>query len=396
MVSLKTPILSPMKSWLALLSFSLGTGVAIAQSAPGSIIVSTGTPIATSNSTQIAFTGGLTVNSDNADLSKATLILAGANQDLRMTRGGSLLVLGGLIVGPSGGGTGGTKNLFNGTWEIAGTLIFNDGVVVPQTGSNGKLVHSIAAGTAADVVVNNPDSYFNGTFYSRGTGIRVFPIGNGSGYFPSMLTSVSQDDVEIGMRVINQNVNLTHGSEILNVFEDQYWEIVNAQALAGPKVILSTLGAGFYLDPNIGTIILGGAGVGQPGVPLGGFRDGDYLVGDKAITTNERFFTMAKVGPESNLLKVKIRNVVTPFVDGVNDHLFIKNIEIYPDNKVTMLDRWGTLVREWTGFINADANTANSTYDLSKIATGNYIVILEYTDGSTRKQESQMVTIINQ
>ena len=61
-----------------------------------------------------------------------------------------------------------------------------------------------------------------------------------------------------------------------------------------------------------------------------------------------------------------------------------------------MLDRWGTLVREWTGFINADANNTNASYDLSKLATGNYIVILEYTDGSTRKQESQMVTIINQ
>lgn len=394
MFSTKTPILSPMKSWLASISFYLGIGSAIAQSAPGSIIVSTGTPITTSASTQIAFTGDLTVNSDGADLSKATLILAGSDQDLRMTRGNSLLVLGGIIVGPAGGGTGGNKNLFNGTWEIAGTLVFNDGVVVPQTGSNGKVVHSITPGTTSSITINNPDSYFNGTFYSKGSGTRFFPIGNGTGYFPSILSNVSQDDLEIGMMVRNTNSALTHGTEILSIFTDQYWEILDpSNSLAGPVVSVSTLGAGSYLNPNIGTIMFSGAGTAQPGASLEGSINGDFFVGGKGITTGNRIFTLAQVSNEQ--IKVKIHNVITPFRDNANDYIQIENISLFPDNKVILLDRWGTQVKEWTGFTNV-IGQADPSYDLSKIATGNYIVLLEYKDGSTIKKLSQMVTIVNQ
>jgi hypothetical protein len=390
-----TPILSPMKSWLASISFCLGMGVAIAQSAPGSIIVSTGTPIATSSSAQIAFTGDLTVNSDGADLSKATLILAGSDQDLHMTRGSSLLVLGGIIVGPTGGGTGGTKAFYNGAWEIAGTMVFNDGIVVPQ-GVDGKLVHTIPVGTTSSIIVNNPDSYVNGTFYSRGTGTRFFPIGNGNvdGYFPSILSNVSQGDLEIGMTVRNTNSGLTHGTEILSIFTDQYWEILDASnSLDGPVVSVSTLGAGSYINPNIGTVMFSGAATGQPGTSLEGSINGDFFVGGKGVTTSNRIFTLAQVSNE--LINVKIHNVITPFVDNANDYLQIENISLFPDNKVILLDRWGTQVKEWTGFTNV-TGTPDAAYDLSKITTGNYIVLLEYKDGSTIKKLSQMVTIINQ
>lgn len=349
--------------------------------------------MATSNGTQIALTGDLTVNSDEADLSKVTLNLSGSDQDLLISRGSSLLVLGGLVVGPTGGGTTGNKNLKGGTYEIAGTIVFNDGIVVPQTISNGKLVHTISPGTTSSVTVNNPDSYFNGTFYSKGTGTRFFPIGN-AGYFPAQLSSVSQGDLEIGMMVRNANSNLTHGSEILSVFGDQYWELIDPSAtLVGPIVSLSTLGAGSYLDPNIGTVLFSGPGVGLPGVSLAGAIDGDFFVGGKNITTADRIFTLAQVSNE--LIDVKIHNVITPLQDNANDFLQIQNISLFPDNKVILLDRWGTQVKEWTGFTNV-TGTPDPSYDLSKLATGNYIVLLEYKDGSTIKKLSQMVTIINQ
>jgi hypothetical protein len=392
--SMKNSILSPMKSWLTLLSLLLCVELTWAQSAPGSILVNTGTSLATSNSTQIAFTGNLTINSEAADLSKTILTLAGANQDLRMTRGGSLLVLGGIVIGPTGGGTAGNKNLFGGTWEIAGTLIFNDGVVVPQTASNGKLVHSISPGTTSSITVNNPDSYFNGTFFSKGTGTRFFPIGNGSGYFPAQLSGVTQGDLEVGMVVRNSNAGLTHGSEILSTFPSQYWELIDpGNSLADAFVSVSTLGAGNYIDPNIGTVLFTGATINSGGTSLDGSISGDFLTAGKPITTNNRIFTLAQISNEQ--AKVKIRNVITPFLDNANDYLEIENINLFPDNKVILLDRWGVQVKEWAGYTNVGANP-DATYDLSKIATGNYIVILEYKDGSSIKKLSQMVTIINQ
>jgi CHU_C Type IX secretion signal domain len=394
MISMKTTILSPMKSWLISFSFITSIVAVFGQSAPGSITVSTGTSVATSSSSQIALTGDLTVNSDGADLSKSTLVLVGSDQDLRMTRGSSLLVLGGIIIGPIGGGTGGTKNLFGGTWEIAGTLVFNDGIVVPQTGSNGKLVHSQSPGSTSSITVNNPDSYFNGTFYSKGTGTRYFPIGNGTGYFPAQLSNMTEDDLEIGMLVRNQNSALTHGTEILSIFNDQYWELLDASgSLEGPVISISTLGAGGYINPNIGTVLFSGAATSLAGESLEGSINGDFLVGGKTIKAGNRIFTMAQVSSE--LVNVKIHNVITPFIDNANDYLQIENISLFPDNKVTLLDRWGVQVKTWTGFENVTTNPG-PTYDLSKVPTGNYIVLLEYKDGSTVKKLSQMVTIINQ
>ena len=374
----------------------IGIGLIASQLAISQVVVSSGsepTKVAASNGTNMAITDDLTVQSDDADFSKIILTLAGVSQDLRMSRGNSVLTLGGLIIGDVAGGNGGIKAFFDGSWEVDGNLVFNDGVVVPQ-GSNGKLVHTQGTGTTASILVNNPDSYVNGIFYSRGEGTRFFPVGNGSGYYPAQLSNVTQGGVEVGLQVVNSNSGLTTGSDILPIFTEQYWELIDpSQSFAGSFVSLSTLGAGSYISPSIATVVVGGLSTGQPAVNLDGAQSGDFIVGGKKITVNERIFTLAQV--LNDQVVVKIRNVVTPFRDGANDFLEIENIHLFEDNKVTMLDRWGVPVKEWAGFKNV-TDTVDPDYDLTKVATGNYIVILEYKDGTARKQLSQMVTLINQ
>lgn len=392
---MKTRTLSPMKNLF------IGIGLIASHLAICQVVVFTGsrpedvTKVAARSGTNMAITDDLTVQSDDADFSKIILTLAGVSQELRMSRGNSVLTLGGLIVGQKNGGNGGTKDFYDGSWEVDGNLVFNDGIVVPQS-PNGKLVHTQANGTTASILVNNPDSYVNGIFYSRGTGNRFFPIGNSlsGSYYPAMLSSATQGDVEVGMRVVNSNSGLTTGSDLLPIFAEQYWELLDpSQSFAGSFISLSTLGAGSYISPSIATVVVGGSSIGSPAVNLDGAQSGDFIVGGKKITVNERIFTLAQV--LNDQVVVKIRNVVTPFRDGANDFLEIENIHLFEDNKVTMLDRWGVPVKEWAGFKNV-TDTVDPDYDLTKVATGNYIVILEYKDGTARKQLSQMVTLINQ
>ena len=385
-IPMKNLTLSPMKNLT--LGFCLVCPMVF-----GQLVVSN--KFVSSSGTQMAITDDLKITNDEADFSNLTLSLSGTSQDLTVGRSSSTIALGGLIVGTSAGGNGGTKNLIGGTWEVNGEIVFNDGIVVPQTSSGGKLVHTIANGTTASVIVNNPDSYFNGTFYSKGKGIRFFPIGNSSSgsYYPAQINNVVQD-VEIGMRVVNSNAGLTHGSEILSIFEEQYWEVLDpSNSLTDAFISLSTLGAGNYIDPNIGTAIIGGPAVNGAAVSLEGAPIGDFIVGGLKFKTTERVFTLAKVGNDQ--VAVKIRNVITPLPDNANDYLEIENIHLFPDNKVTMLDRWGVKVKEWSAFANVDG-VPDPKYDLSKVPTGNYIVIVEYKDGSKQKQLSQMVTLINQ
>jgi len=378
--------------WIGFMSLMMGFS-SFSQST--SIVVGTGTDMATTGSTQISFDGHFVNNSDKADFSKATFILTGAGQDLTNGRMGTSVTLGGLVVGVNGSASGGTKNIRGGVWEIAGSLVFNDGLVVPQTSSNGKIVHTLSSALPGDITVNNLASYVNGIFYSKGTGTRLFPIGNNSGYFPAQLSGGgSQGDLEIGMQVFNSNAALTHGSEILDVFIGQYWELLDpSQSMAGPLVSLSSLGANSFIDPSIGTVVMGAPAKSSSAISLGGAPLGDFISGSTPIQTTDRVFTLGKISSEQ--VKVKIHNVITPFLDNANDFLEIENIHLFPNNKVTLLDRWGGKVKEWSGYTNV-TGTPDASYDLSKMATGNYICVLEYSDGSARKKLSQMVTIINQ
>jgi hypothetical protein len=196
------------------------------------------------------------------------------------------------------------------------------------------------------------------------------------------------------MQVINQDAALTHGTDITEIFTGQYWELIDlTNSLAGPLVSLSTLGAGSFITDTEGTVIVGASARPGAAVGFGGALSGDFISGTSAITSTERIFTLGKVS--SDFVQVRIHNVITPQVDNANDYLEIENIHLFPDNKVTLLDRWGVKVKEWVGYENV-SGTPSPSYDLSKVATGNYICILEYTDGSSKKKEAQMITIINQ
>ena len=59
-------------------------------------------------------------------------------------------------------------------------------------------------------------------------------------------------------------------------------------------------------------------------------------------------------------------------------------------NTVKLLDRWGSVVAEWTGFSN------EIDYDFQKFSPGNYICIVEYTVPGSEKMNTAkgLVTIL--
>ncbi len=350
-----------------------------------SIFIEANAIVGASRSTQIAFSGNLTNSSTVADFSKADLILTGAGQTLTNSSG-EALSLGGLVVDGSG-----NKN-FIGHWEIAKSLTFNNGLVV-TSGTDSKIVHTVSVGLPGQIVVNNTSSYVNGAFYSRGTGTRFFPIGLNSGYFPAQLSNVSDGNIEIGMQIVASNAGLTHGTEITDVFTGYHWQLIDpSNTLTGAGISVSSLGpVSNFIDPNLGVAVVGAPEVNGAAVSFGGSLSGDFVSSNTPFTAAERIFTVATIGTE--FVNVIIRNLITPNGDNVNDFLEIQDLQLFTDNKVTLLDRWGGKVKEWTGYVNG---AADASHDLSKINTGNYICILEYTDGNAKKKLSQMVTIINQ
>lgn len=71
----------------------------------------------------------------------------------------------------------------------------------------------------------------------------------------------------------------------------------------------------------------------------------------------------------SNPCKIGIYNAVTMNNDNLNDFFYIENIEEFPENKVSIYNRYGVLMKEISGYNNKDkiwpdndSNTINGTY----------------------------------
>lgn len=68
-----------------------------------------------------------------------------------------------------------------------------------------------------------------------------------------------------------------------------------------------------------------------------------------------------------------IPNVLTPNGDGFNDTWFIKNIELFPENAVTIVNRWGDVVYS----DNSYDNNWEGSYSGGLLPAGTYYYILE-------------------
>ncbi|MEO0552012.1 MAG: gliding motility-associated C-terminal domain-containing protein [Bacteroidota bacterium] len=85
---------------------------------------------------------------------------------------------------------------------------------------------------------------------------------------------------------------------------------------------------------------------------------------------------------------ISIKNAVTPNGDGQNDFLMIEGILDYPGNTVTLFDRWGVEVAQFSGYTNDWDLIINGDY----IPAGNYICVVELPEiGETVKRS---ITVI--
>jgi gliding motility-associated-like protein len=85
---------------------------------------------------------------------------------------------------------------------------------------------------------------------------------------------------------------------------------------------------------------------------------------------------------------VIIPDVFTPNGDGVNDYFVIKNLELYPKNKIFIFNRWGNKVWQGGPYLNNWDGTDNLgiTIGGNKLPVGTYFYILDLGDGSEVKK----------
>jgi gliding motility-associated-like protein len=82
---------------------------------------------------------------------------------------------------------------------------------------------------------------------------------------------------------------------------------------------------------------------------------------------------------------VEVYNVVTTNKKGKHDYLNIRNIELFPSNKVTIYDRWGNLVFEKDGYNNVDNTFEGISSNNKQLPDGTYYYVIDKNNGSMNK-----------
>jgi gliding motility-associated-like protein len=88
------------------------------------------------------------------------------------------------------------------------------------------------------------------------------------------------------------------------------------------------------------------------------------------------------VADEKGPCNITIFNGISISSGNDNDHFYIKNIEMYPQNKVTVFNRWGQLIKEINGYNNKDV-VWPGTAEIENLQPSTYFYIIDLADGST-------------
>ncbi|MEH6682697.1 MAG: gliding motility-associated C-terminal domain-containing protein [Sediminicola sp.] len=113
-------------------------------------------------------------------------------------------------------------------------------------------------------------------------------------------------------------------------------------------------------------------------------RDGNYANDDADADGIPDYLDSDLVELASD--KIEVFNVVTPNGDGIHDVLKISGLENYPNNTLTIFNRWGVLV-----FVTKSYNTSGNVFDGTsngrvtvekdnKLPVGTYFYILDYEE----------------
>ena len=92
------------------------------------------------------------------------------------------------------------------------------------------------------------------------------------------------------------------------------------------------------------------------------------------------------VNPGNTEEQLTINNAFSPNGDGINDLWIIKNIELYPDNTLTVVNRWGNEIYTINGYQN--------NWDGSQLDEGTYFYILKVKMCETDRTFKGYVTIV--
>jgi gliding motility-associated-like protein len=192
---------------------------------------------------------------------------------------------------------------------------------------------------------------------------------------------------EVSLTVYNSTVPPANAGP-----DQEFCQDIRSTQLNAEAVFSTATGVWSVLDPSGGNAI-----VSQPNDPesdVEGFQLIQLPTTEYAFiwsVTNGPFPVGSPCGPTADTMMVRIKDCVTvkvpdafsPNGDGVNDVLVITNIETYPNNRITIFNRWGSKVYEASPYRNQwDGTSQFGAMYGETLPESTYYYVLDLGDGS--------------
>lgn len=238
------------------------------------------------------------------------------------------------------------------------------------------------------IVIGGSDaSHVIGPVEHQGLGNWIFPVGNGTTYLPVEI-SLGTDAGDHATLTLNEltSGSLTGDQELTELSSKRYWELLLSQGTLTNRELKLPLSDEGGLTNNLSLLVVAGSDGATSGYSSLGQSDltGDLTSG--SVTSKDaltrKYYTVAAVSGET---KIEVFNGLSVSNDGKNDFLRIKNIELYPNNKVAIVNRWGDKVFEIEGYNNSIADkrfNGEAKSGGSKVPAGTYFYSINLGDGS--------------
>lgn len=286
-----------------------------------------------------------------------------------------------------------TDHSFHLTNDIAtgGTVNLMNGVVLMDKDQGGAFVFLKGSNH-----VNTSDrSHIDGEVSKKGNNNFKYPIGDKGYYrFAGIAAPAQESDMYTGEYFLDSTNNkyphFSRTGVLAAIDDNEYW-VINKSETTNNSVIVSlswdtrTTPASFTANPDLLRVVRW-----DEKQKLWVDEGGLINHAEQTVTTpiNVEGFGVFTLGivkkPLVNPGEVVIYNGVTPDGDGMNDYFIIDNINQFPNNHVSIFNRWGRKVFETQSY-DSKGNVFRGIAEGSaivnkgeKLPTGTYYYVVEY------------------
>ncbi len=264
--------------------------------------------------------------------------------------------------------------------------------------------------TKAQAIGANDKSHIKGEVEKEGNTNFVFPIGANEVYRSAGISAPkNKNDVFVSKYFYEDEtffankIDLPINVNVLNTKE--YWLIDRGNKSNSDVVITlswdeRTTPEDMTEDPEKFMCILRWDNQNKTWVDEGGIVDmSTKTISSPTSVIGYGYFTLGSIKPAwVNKEDLIVYNLVSANKDGMNDYFLIENIQLYPNNRVTIFNRWGTKVfdtKEYDSKGNVFDGRSDGSGTLKKgerLPSGTYFYILNYevqdSNGSKVKKKS--------